>query len=158
MTTTSKQQRYLDEQKRLKQEQEDLQKGVKLAAEREAAKKAKYAKIAKSLTARSPLQTEITTRVTDRTTHDLVAMISYLVKNPRAQLVWVAVSHQVARDVMQRAYPLGLQRGVIARPIDKDHALRYPNGSRLEFWWPGKAPIDHIQIQERTTTSEATAQ
>lgn len=150
MTTQSPISRAAQEHKRLAQESADLARAAKDRQERSREQRAEYDRLAKSLKLRHSLQTEVTARVNDKTTLDLVAMISHLVLTPNTKAVWVAVAPTVARDVLQRAYPLGIQRGVIARVSEKEYSLRYANGSRLEFWWPGKKPIDTIQIMGKT--------
>lgn len=90
----------------------------------------------------SEYQQAVESRLTPQTTLWLGEAIRALAKSktPITER-WVCVQQHHARDVMTRAYPLALQMGFVVLPEDRTYSLKFMQGARLEFVWPGKAAV-----------------
>lgn len=136
-----KQKRAIAEEARLAKEEHDAKKANKDRIEREKAKAKELERIAKNSRPAHPLQQEVTHKLTDKVTEQIGALIRYSAAHNKVESQWVSASKAVARDVMQRAYPLALQMGIMGVTNDKYHTLDFANGSRIEFTWPGKEMV-----------------
>lgn len=99
---------------------------------------------AKKLDQTNPWQTVIESKLTPKTTEMLGAAIRHCAATEKQSVLWACVSKEHARDVMQRAYPLGLQMGIMGVPNEQKHQLAYPNGSVIDFHWPDKPSASTI--------------
>lgn len=123
----------------------------------DAARLADEDKKAKDLKPSNPqLQPEVYPRLTGKLTEPLGKAVRHVGNTARFRLAWTCVSKPTARDILQRAYGLALQIGLVCTPHDGDNTLTFPNGSIIEFTWPDKPLPKVLPKAQPSTEAQAT--
>lgn len=94
--------------------------------------------LAKTLKPVDVMQPEVFARLCGKLTLPLGQLVRHIGNRGGQRTAWVCVSKPTARDILQRAYGIALQIGLVCTPRDDDNTLTFPNGSKIEFTWPDK--------------------
>lgn len=127
--------------KRQEKELADLKAGRAVLAQREAKRTKEREQLAAKLQPIHQTQEVVESRMTEKTTKQLMVLLRYIALKPKSLVAWIAVDKALAMDVMHRAYPMALQMGLMCHCRDQDITLRFSNGSTINFAWPGKEGV-----------------